>query len=243
MNVLSIGNSFSEDAQRYLHRIARSENCSLDTVNLYIGGCSLKQHYNNLAENNRNYEIQCNGEKTGFFTTISEALKSREWDYITLQQVSHEAVNIDTYEPYLSGVSEYIKNVCPNTKLILHQTWAYEDGSDRLIMELGYKNHKEMLNDIIISSDNASRIIGSKDIIRSGELLDLLLREGIKRVHRDTFHASFGIGRYALGLLWYGYLTGNDTSNVSFIDTDEKIEVEDIQTAKKCVKKILEINL
>ena len=38
MNVLSIGNSFSQDAQRYLHRIAKVDSFTLNTFNLYIGG-------------------------------------------------------------------------------------------------------------------------------------------------------------------------------------------------------------
>ena len=31
MNILSIGNGFSEDAQRYLHEIAESDGFSIDT--------------------------------------------------------------------------------------------------------------------------------------------------------------------------------------------------------------------
>lgn len=48
MKILSIGNSFSQDAQRYLHRLAKHEGVQLKTVNLYIGGCSLQRHYENI---------------------------------------------------------------------------------------------------------------------------------------------------------------------------------------------------
>ena len=41
MNILSIGNSFSQDAQQYLHRIAAADSVALNTFNLMIGGCSL----------------------------------------------------------------------------------------------------------------------------------------------------------------------------------------------------------
>jgi len=34
MNILSIGNSFSQDAQRYLHQIARADKTDLKCVNL-----------------------------------------------------------------------------------------------------------------------------------------------------------------------------------------------------------------
>ena len=50
MKVLSIGNSFSCDAQRYLHRIAKKDGVQLKTVNLFIGGCSLRTHYLNALQ-------------------------------------------------------------------------------------------------------------------------------------------------------------------------------------------------
>lgn len=51
--ILSIGNSFSQDAQRYLHELAKSEGMDLQTVNLYIGGCSLERHFRNLKGDKR----------------------------------------------------------------------------------------------------------------------------------------------------------------------------------------------
>ncbi len=44
MNILAIGNSFSQDATRYLYDIALSDNVNIKVVNLYIGGCSLELH-------------------------------------------------------------------------------------------------------------------------------------------------------------------------------------------------------
>ena len=52
MKVLSIGNSFSQDAQKYLHRLAKQDGVELKTVNLYIGGCSLQRHYLNMLDDN-----------------------------------------------------------------------------------------------------------------------------------------------------------------------------------------------
>ena len=66
MNVLSIGNSFSEDATRYLHEIARADGERVNTANLYIGGCSLETHYKNMTSGDRAYKLQYNGQNTGF---------------------------------------------------------------------------------------------------------------------------------------------------------------------------------
>lgn len=40
MKVLAIGNSFSNDAMRYLHGIAKADGVDMKTVNLFIGGWS-----------------------------------------------------------------------------------------------------------------------------------------------------------------------------------------------------------
>ena len=41
MQILSIGNNFSQDAQRYLHQIVDADGEALKCVNLMIGGCPL----------------------------------------------------------------------------------------------------------------------------------------------------------------------------------------------------------
>ena len=99
MNILSIGNSFSEDAVRYLHKIARANGEKVTVVNLYIGGCPFSAHYRNMMSGREAYTLQYNGESTGFFTSLEEALLNRDWDYITFQQVSNLARNYDTYQP------------------------------------------------------------------------------------------------------------------------------------------------
>ena len=88
MKILSIGNSFSQDAQRYLHNLAKADGESIKCVNLYIGSCSLRTHYINMLENNKAYSFEFNGETTGLKVSITDALASDDWDYITLQQVS-----------------------------------------------------------------------------------------------------------------------------------------------------------
>ena len=45
MKLLSIGNSFSVDAHRWLHDIAAAHGEEIYNVNLYIAGCSLKRHW------------------------------------------------------------------------------------------------------------------------------------------------------------------------------------------------------
>ncbi len=65
-----------------------------------------------------------------------------------------------------------------------------------------------------------------------------LLDSGVERIHRDTFHATLGLGRYALGLIWFKTLTGRDVAENPFRDFDEALTPAEIDLAKKCVAKI-----
>ena len=237
MKILCIGNSFSQDATRYLHAIARADGERFEVANLYIGGCSLERHYRNMLSNERAYILNYNGQSTGFSVSLEEALLNREWTVITLQQASPLSFNPKTYEPYLQALVAHVRHCQPHAKLYLHQTWAYADGSERL-SGVGYASADEMLCDIRKSYALAAESIRADGLIPSGELMARLLRSGIDRVHRDTFHASLGLGRYALALLWYRVLMEKDVCSNRFCDLDEEVAPVQIDVAKRCVEEI-----
>ena len=238
MNILSIGNSFSQDAQRYLHEIAKADGVDIQSFNLYIGGCPLSRHYQNMCSEEREYTLEMNGVSTGFCVSLKEALRNRDWDVVTIQQVSQQSPNYDTYQPYLDELVECIRRCVPNAKIAIHQTWAYEQGSARLNEELGYGDYQEMLCDIIKAYQTAAEHIGADFIIPSGEVFGAMLENGIDKIHRDTFHASLGLGRYALGLTWYRFLSGNEVMKNTFAAFDEEISAEQVAIAKKCVREV-----
>lgn len=239
MNILSIGNSFSTDAQRYLHRIAKADGAEINSFNLFIGGCSLSRHYSNLLSDEKAYELEINGESTDRIVSIRDTLLSRKWDVITIQQVSNEAPFYETYHPYLNEIVSYVRTCVPDAKIAIHQTWAYENDSYRLTEELGYKSHTDMFRDIENAYKKAAEAINAHFIIPSGKLFQELIAAGIEKIHRDTFHADFGIGRYALGLIWYASLTGRSVLNNTFCDFDSPIKEEEIAIVKNCVDKII----
>ena len=235
MNILCIGNSFSQNATRYLHDIARADGVDIQVVNLYIGGCSLERHYRNMLSGERAYTIEYNGHKTGFPVSLKEALLNRAWDVITIQQASHYSFNFETYKPYLSEIMAFVRKCSPKAKIYVHQTWAYEEGSERLVKVAGYEKSSDMLADIVKAYDSAAEQISADGIIPSGKLFGALLDAGAEGLYHDTFHASRGLGRYALGLLWYSVLCDADVSKNIFRDTDVSITEEEISLVKKCV--------
>lgn len=207
MKILSVGNSFSEDAQRYLHRLAVANNKDLMCVNLYIGGCPLEEHYINLTDDEKNYDFQVNGVNTHLKVSIKEIIKSNEWDYITLQQASHLSFSFESYVPYLEKINEWIRLRCPRTKILLHQTWAYPENHERLY-EVGFGTTEEMFSKVREAYKKAQELIKPDGVITSGEAMLEAYRAFPDIVYRDQIHASYGFGRYLLSCIWYKHLFG-----------------------------------
>lgn len=240
MNILCIGNSFSVDATRYLYGIAHADKTDLTIINLYIGGCPLITHYKNAMADLKKYELCCNGHATYFFISIKDALVSRKWDYVTFQQGSAVSIDYSTYQPYLNELSSYVKKYAPEAKQLIHQTWAYGQGSELLHQKMGYADQKDMFNDVKNAYDLAAKDINAEFTLASGEVLQELIKNGVENVHRDAQHTSLGLGRYAMALLWYIMLTGKDVTENSFRDFDVEITEEEVALAKKCAIKISE---
>ena len=75
VKILSIGNSFSEDATAYLHKISEAGNCPIDISNLYIGGCSLHMHACNINSDEKNTDIVNGFEIPDGFTPDDKKIK------------------------------------------------------------------------------------------------------------------------------------------------------------------------
>ena len=171
MRILAIGNSYSQDATRYLHDIAKADGVELEVVNLYIGGCSLERHYRNMLSGEPAYNLQFDGHMTGFFVSIDDALLSRQWDVVTIQQVSYGAPDPETYRPYAEAIAEHIRECQPKAKLLMHQTWFYEEGSERLKNVAKYDSAAAMLADIKTAYTQIAAELKADGIIPAGELM------------------------------------------------------------------------
>lgn len=239
MNVLSIGNSFSQDAQRYLHQIAAEDGFDLQVANLYYSGCSLATHYSNMQNGNAAYNYDINGATSGPKISLEEALEKQDWDVVTLQQVSGDSPDYSTYQPYLDELVAYVRTYAPNAKIVIHQTWAYEKGSWKLDgAGYGETENSKMLEDIKAAIAQAAQDVNADYVIPSGELFGKLLENNVTALYRDSYHASTGIGRYALGLLWYRALTGNSVESNTFSDFDVPVTDEQIAVIKQCVTQV-----
>ena len=81
----------------------------------------------------------------------------------------------------------------------------------------------------------AAQTIQADGIIPCGQAMLNATKMGMEKIHRDTFHASYGAGRYLLALTWYKALTGKDITNNDFDDFDEPVSDRERQIVIKAV--------
>ena len=239
-NILAIGNSFSRDATRYLHGVARAAGVRLNVANLYIGGCSLALHYRNMLGEKAAYTLDYNGMETDFSVSLQEALLNRDWDVVTLQQASRSSTRYSSFEPYLGALITFVRRYAPKARVYLHETWAYKPDSDRLRHKMGYETHGDMYRDIHAAYARAAQENQVDGVIPSGALIERMVREpSLPNLYYDEFHASRGLGRYALSLVWFRTLTGASVSGNTFRDFDEPIDEADVLTAQRMADTLL----
>lgn len=232
MNVLSIGNSFSMDAHRWLHDIACAGGVELQAVNLYIGGCSLATHLENWAADQTAYEYFRNGQYVKR-SSIKAALTEGNWDVVTLQQASHFSGEYATYQPYLSELAAVIREYCPDATLYIHQTWAYEiDAAHEGFARYG-RSQERMYEALTDAYRQAAEAVGAATL-PVGEVIQTLRRRvaafdyanGGLSLCKDGFHLTETYGRYAAALTWYGVLTEKDVRENTFAPLAEGMPVE-----------------
>ena len=157
LKVLMVGNSFSESVLVELPNVVRATGNRLVLVNLMIGGCPLRRHWNNYLQSEadpkfRPYTVEVNweGEKKVANTplakvapyvhaTLQDVVRAEKWDLITVQQASPDSWKQETYQPYADNLIAKLRELAPQAEIRVHQTWAYnvQEGIDQRMMYEG----------------------------------------------------------------------------------------------------------
>ena len=136
LKVLTIGNSFSVQMVSAMPPIAQDMGLELDICSLYIGGCTLERHWKNVCNpTNKPYSVTRNtfGKSVkGFKGNIPDMLKADKWDVVTIQQGSHESWRKESYHPYGDQLVAKIRELAPQAKIYVQQTWSYTPWDKRL---------------------------------------------------------------------------------------------------------------
>jgi len=122
VRLLTVGNSFSHDATRFLDSLTKASGHTLVHYPIIVGGASLALHWGRA-----DFHEKDAADPKGLYgnKALKDVLSSGPWDYVTIQQASFLSHNLETYRPYAKQLHAYIKQHAPKAEILLHQTWAY----------------------------------------------------------------------------------------------------------------------
>lgn len=237
MKILTIGNSFAVNSCHYLPEICAEGKIPLTLGRANIGGCPLARHWSNAENDVRQYGNVYDGDKT-----LREMLEAEDWDYVTMQQASHDSWRIGTYHPYFENLRDYVHKFAPTADIVIHETWAYRTDNERLrnefmisqsqMFELLKENYLEIAgmaenrdgkSAMILPVGEAFRIMQELTGDKTGELT---------RNPDGPSHAN-ALGELIGGLIWYALLGGGDYRSVSFVP--EGVDAKYVPLAKEAV--------
>lgn len=123
LRLFAVGNSFSNNATRYLPDLAKAGGHELILGRAQTGGCSLERHWNAVEA----FLADPNDPKGKIYggKSLHENISVGEWDVITIQQYSLLSPDYRTYQPFGTKLHAHLKKIQPRAEIVIHQTWAY----------------------------------------------------------------------------------------------------------------------
>lgn len=168
LRILMIGNSFSQNASRYLPEMAEEANVALVLGRAEMGGCSLKRHWDSVLVNNRD----TSRGKAYKGKSLRQLLSSQKWDIVTMQQYSLLSGDKATYEPFAKNIYDLVKSYQPDARVFVHQTWAYRADAvnwGKIDGEKRAKNNTEMWERSRAAYHHMAKNLGGLPILPSGD--------------------------------------------------------------------------
>ena len=232
IRVLCIGNSFSWDAvEQELVPLCTESGVEVEIHNLYYGGCSLQQHADFLLRDTAAYShrvctnkandqrLTTNDQIRVIKDTVSlrQALQDGTYDYISLQQASHDSGIRSSYEPWLSLLIDTVRAYQPRAQLCWLQTWAYSQDATHPAYPRYHNSQSEMWDSIQACTKYVQEITTNPltpnplTLIPCGAAIQLARHTKLgDTLCRDGYHLNYVYGRYTASCVWYEILTGKD---------------------------------
>jgi hypothetical protein len=214
VKVLTVGNSFADNACTFLKQIAESvPGCRVEISKANIGGCSFEKHAQLIKGCEADPKLKPYQSKY----SLKELLQKEKWDVVTIQQVSHMSFRPESYQPFADQVVACIKTNAPGAEILLHQTWAYGPDCKRLE---GFKLTRQQMNaGLITCYADLARHFGGLRMLKSGETFtaSLMANPEIDLWNvKDRSHASQE-GCYLAGCVWFAELFGISPEKVTYV--------------------------
>lgn len=129
MNILTIGNSFTDSLELYFPAAVQSARCDLHFERANFGGCELARHWSYIEAEER--DVRCRIYQGG--RKLRSILELRAWDVVTIQQASHDSWRPETFQPWAGNIIAYVKKHAPQAEVVIQQTWAYRADHSQLL--------------------------------------------------------------------------------------------------------------
>ena len=230
--VLTIGNSFSENASIYATEIARAQGYDLTFAYLKLSSGTIDQHWQNAQTNNGVYKFtytdsagrhNIKNEGAGG-ATIQEALEYMDWDIIVLQQGSTASHDYATYGN-LGNLINYVQQFCPDAELMIHETWSWANWP------------AERFDDIEAAYHRAAKENGNLPIIHTGRAFEFAREAlGSRTIlnESDNQHAN-AYGQFVAGASYVTAIFGCDIRENTFGDGHPAFADIDMDVLRKAV--------
>lgn len=215
VRILAVGNSFSEDAiDQYFHELCEAAGKRVIIGNLYIGGCSLERHLLNARTDSAAYRFRRIGHDGVTITanpvTLSSALQSDDWNYVSFQQASPLSGKYGSYAD-LKPLIAYADNVTQGRPTYMwQQTWAYSPTSTHGAFPTYNSDQKVMYDSIMSATRRVMTDYHSlKVLIPTGTAVQTArIASGNYDLTRDGYHLDRLTGRYIAACTWFEAIFG-----------------------------------
>lgn len=208
VRILAVGNSFSDDGVEYLDELAKAAGIRLIVGNLYIGGCSLERHWENVSKG-----LPC--------IRLPQELRRRAVQHpqdLPPVGIAGRTVGLH-YGP--AGQPEFrpIRHLLPlhalpaaiprthatnpGVRFAIHQVWAYACDSNHSGFANYDNDQSRMYREIVKTVNRVSRKEHIPIVIPSGTAIQTGRNLMGDRMTRDGFHLDYGLGRYIAACTWY----------------------------------------
>ncbi len=244
LKILAIGHSYSLNSMWQLYDLCKAAGVKeIDIAIMYIAGCSLDAHWENVQKNAASYELYRNNSGSWEITkdySIETIISEGGWDVVTLQNSPGGAAQSNAFSN-LDNMINYVNGKCPDAKVLWHMTWGFQTGSKWLDSGAYPGGEMEMYNNII---SNIKQIIETNgkihSIVPSGTAVMNARTSRLKTIvhQEDGSHLSEDVGYYVGAFTWFGHLTGMPLYDVNLFSLNPTAS-QNLDVIRECAQNAL----
>lgn len=238
LNLLMIGNSGCYYHVEELYGMLEAAGIPANVCNVYYDGCKLSQHWTWWKNKEAHYQYFITNEngrvKAGDGVDLEWCLQQHNWDVISLQEGGFASIRTVSTEDaigeraiYLKELYGYLREQFPMSRLLWHQSSAYQIGYNR---KFAITSIEDQRKDTEIHRNFALAVCerygvdripkgDAHQLVREGGYDNLCARLGKGNNNEgDYYHdGDWGGGQLLTACVWYEVLTGKSCLDNTYL--------------------------